>query len=128
MLKRLPKKNGMALLLIVLVIGTVSLGALSALAINSLNGFLDAKDFHTAISVRAKVMGCLDEALIHLQKDNAYAPNSVISSNATCTLAITTPNNGQRLIITSLVDQNITRSVHATVTLTPFAVTQVTEP
>ena len=128
MTKHLPKKNGLALLLVVLVLGTLSMGTLSALAINGLNGFLDANDLRTALAVRAKVMGCLDEALIHLQKDNAYAPATVVSSNATCTLAITTPLSGQRQIITSLVDQGFTRSVHATITLSPFAVTKVTEP
>lgn len=126
--QHLPKKNGMALLLIVLVLGVLSMGTLSALAINSLNGFLDAKSTAVALSVRAKVGGCLDEAIIHLKKDNAYAPTTVTSNNATCTLTITTPTTGHRLVLVSLVDQNFTRSIRATVTLSPFAITQVNEP
>ena len=99
MLKRLPKKNGMALLLMVLVLGSVSLGTLSALAISSLNSFMDANDLRTALAARSKVMGCLDETLIQLKKLNTYAPATVVSSNATCTLAVTTPVSGQRLLV-----------------------------
>lgn len=128
MLKRIPKKNGMALLLIVLVLGMLSMGTLSALAINSLNGFLDATSMNTAQIVRAKVMGCLDEVFIQLQKTNTYAPATVTTSNATCSLSITTPSFGTRLIIASLTDQNITRSARANVIVSPFSVTQVNEP
>ena len=118
----------MALLFIVLVLGMLSMGTLSALAINSLNGFLDATSMNTSQIVRAKVMGCLDEAFIQIQKTNTYAPATITTSNVTCSLTVTTPSFGQRLLIISLTDQNITRSTQANVIVSPFSVTQVNEP
>ncbi|MEK9156801.1 MAG: hypothetical protein AAB448_01540 [Patescibacteria group bacterium] len=128
MQRPLIQKNGIALLLVVLALGMLSMGTLSVLAINSLNGFLEANDMQVGLATRAEVMGCLDEALIQLKKDNDFASSTVTTSNATCTLVATTPVAGQRLIVLSLTDQGFTRSVRATVTLSPFAVTQVNEP
>lgn len=123
-----PEQRGIALLFIVLIIGSVSLGSLAILARGSVNGFVDANNALTSLAVRAKVMGCLDETLIQLQKENGFAPATVATGSATCTLAVTTPLAGQRLLVLTLADQGFTRSVRANVTLSPFVVTQINEP
>ncbi len=116
------------MLFIVLILGSVSLGALAVLVRGSINSFVDANETRIAQTVRAKASGCLEEVLIQLQKDNDFAPASVTTGDATCALTVTTPVAGQREVVVSLTDQSMTRSMRATVTLSPFAVTQVTEP
>lgn len=127
----MPHSNsptGAVLLLNVLILGTASLVLATVLARGSLDNFLDSSRSLSAMNTRADLLGCLDEAIIQLQKDNNYATTSVYVGDATCTMAITTPVSGQRLITLSLTETDITRRVSATVTLSPFAVTQVTEP
>lgn len=126
-MKTAPQR-GMTLLFVVLIMGSVSLGALAMLVRGSIHGLVDANDMRTAQIVRAKVAGCLDEVLIQLQKDEDFAPATVATGNATCTLAVTTPTSGQRLVVVALTEQGVTRSMRANVTLSPFAVTQVNEP
>lgn len=121
-------RAGVAMLLNVLIMGTMSLIFASVLARSSLDNFLDSNRALSALSTRADLFGCLDEAIIQLQKDNNYAATTVYVGDATCAMAITTPASGQRLISLSLTETDITRRVSATVTLSPFAVTQVTEP
>lgn len=126
-MKTAPQR-GMTLLFVVLIMGSVSLGALAMLVRGSINGLVDANDMRIAQSVRAKAAGCLDEVLIQLQKDNDFAPLTVATGDATCTLTVSTPTTGQRLVVVGLTDLGITRSMRASVTLSPFAVTQVNEP
>lgn len=126
MKKSQPK--GAALLLNVLVIGMVSVAGAAILVHGSFEGFLQSAESHAAWNTRADVFGCIDETLIHLQKDNAYAPTTVFTGAATCTVAVTTPSSGYRSIVASLTEGDVTRKVTALVTLSPFAVTQITEP
>lgn len=125
---KVPEQRGASLLLIVLILGTVSFGALSVLARGSTDGLLNANDARVAETVRAKVMGCVDEVLIQLQKSADFAPATVTTGDAVCALAVTSPTAGQRLAVLTLTDQNFTRSVHVLVTVSPFAVNEVAEP
>ena len=120
--------KGAALLLNILVLGTVTVVGAAVLARGSFEGFLDSVDGLGAWKTRANTFGCIDEVLIHLKKDHNFAPTSVYTGSATCALAITIPASGQRSIVASLTEGNIIRNVTATVTLDPFAVTQITEP
>lgn len=120
--------QGFALLLNVLVLGIVSVTAAAILARGSLDGFMDSQQALSAWSTRAKVFGCLDEAIIQLDKNNDFADATVFMGSATCTLTVTTPAAGQRFVVVSLTEAEITRQVTALVTLDPFAVDQITEP
>lgn len=120
--------RGVIVLFTVLVLGVVAISAATVLARASLEGYLDAVAAQQAWNTRAKVFGCIDESLIHLQADNDWAPVSVTIGSATCTIAVTTPSAGTRQLVASLSENNVTRQATAQVTLSPFAVTQVTEP
>lgn len=119
--------RGIVLIFIVLILGSAGLASTAMLARNGLNGLIDANEGVGAMQTRTKVFGCLDEALIQLQDDNAYAPSSVVTGQTTCQLTVTTPTSDTRRATVSLTENNITRRVVADVTLTPFAVTQVIE-
>lgn len=120
--------RGAVLLLNVLVIGMVCVVGAAILARGSFEGFLDSATSLSAWETRADVFGCIDEALIQIQKDNDFAPLNIYTGTATCALSVTTPISGQRSIVVSLTEGDITRTVTALVTLSPFAVTQITEP
>lgn len=120
--------RGAVLLLNVLVMGVVGIAAAAILARGSFESFLNSSDTLSAWNTRADVFGCLDEALIQIKKTNSFAPATLYSGTATCTMTITTPSSGLRTIVASLTEGNITRQVTASVTLSPFAVTQITEP
>lgn len=118
----------MSLLFVVLIMGSVSLGALAMLVRGSIGGLVDANEARLSQTMRASVAGCLDEVLIQLQKDNDFAPATIFTGDATCTLTVTAPSADERLVVVSLTEQGITRSRRATVTLSTFAVTEVSEP
>lgn len=120
--------KGAVLLLNVLVVGMVSLVGAAILARGSFDGFLDSVDTATAWDTRADVFSCLDEAIIQIQKDNGFTAPTLFNGSATCTMTITTPASGQRSIIATLTEGKNTRKATVLVTLSPFAVTQITEP
>lgn len=120
--------RGAVLLLNVLVMGVVSVAAAAVLARGSLDSYLDSATALQAWNTRADDFGCLDEALIQIKKNNDFANPTIFTGDTTCTLAITTPGVGQRLVVVGLTEGTITRQVTALVTLSPFAVNQVTEP
>lgn len=120
--------RGAVLLLNILVMGAVSIMATAVLAHGSLSGFIDSNATLAAWNTRADVFGCIDEVLIQMKKNNNYTTTSVYGGTATCTIAITTPSSGHRSVVASLTEGTNTRKVTALVTLSPFAVTQITEP
>ncbi len=124
----LHSPKGAVLLLNILVIGVVCVIGAAILARGSFEGFLDSSKSLSAWNTRADVLGCIDEALIQIHKDNNFALTSVYTGTATCALTITTPSSGKRSIVATLTEGDITRKVTALVTLSPFAVTQITEP
>lgn len=124
----IPHPKGAVLLLNVLVIGTVCILGASILARGSLDGFLDSAETLNAWNTRADVVGCIDEAIIHIKKDNNFTAPTLYTGSATCTMTITTPTSGQRSVVATLTEGNITRKATALITLSPFAVTQITEP
>lgn len=119
--------RGAVLLLNILVMGSVSIMAAAVLAHGSLSGFIDSNATLAAWNTRADVFGCIDEALIQIKKNNSFAATSVYSGTATCTMAITTPSAGYRSVVATLTEGTNTRKATALVTLSPFAVTQITE-
>lgn len=125
---RHPHPRGIALLFIVLIIGSISFSTLAILTRGSVNGFVDANNAHIARAVRANAFGCLDEVLIQLRKDGDFAPPTIVTGDAVCTLTVTSPGSNERLVVVSLTDQGYTRSVRATINIDTFTVSQVTEP
>lgn len=120
--------KGAVLLFNVLVMGVVAVAAAAVLARGSFEGFLGSTDTLAAWNTRADVFGCIDEAIIHLKKDNNFSVVSLSTGSATCTISITTPSAGLRSVVASLTEGDITRQATASITLSPFAVTQITEP
>lgn len=120
--------KGAALLLNVFIIGTVAMLGAGILATSSVDSFLNKTDILNAWNTRADLFGCLDEALIHLQKDSAFAPNTTATGEVICATIITAPTTDTRSIVLSFTEGKNTRRLTALVTLSPFAVTQITEP
>lgn len=125
---RIAQSKGAVLLLNVLIIGSVCLIGASILARGSFEGFLDSSETQSAWNTRADVFGCIDEAIIHLKKDNNFTAPTLFTGSATCTMTITTPASGQRSVVATLTEGKNTRKATALITLSPFAVTQITEP
>ncbi|MEK9155466.1 MAG: hypothetical protein AAB839_02340 [Patescibacteria group bacterium] len=120
--------RGAILLFNVLIMGITSIVAAAVLARGSFEGFLDSNDALATWNTRADILGCFDETLIQLKKNNDFSATTISIGHATCTLAIATPAAGQRTVTLTLTEGIITRKITATVTLGPYAVTQVTEP
>ncbi|KKW30499.1 MAG: hypothetical protein UY72_C0011G0011 [Candidatus Uhrbacteria bacterium GW2011_GWD2_52_7] len=119
--------RGVVLIFIVLIMGSAGLASTAMLARGGLSGLLNANVGAEAIQARTRLFGCLDEALIQLKSDNAYAPATLSTGQATCQLSVTTPGADTRRLTITLTEQSITRRLVADVTLTSFAVTQVIE-
>ncbi len=120
--------KGAVLLFNVLVMGVVAVAAAAVLARGSLEGFFGSTDTLAAWNTRADVFGCIDEAIIQLKKDNNFSTVTLSTGTATCTISITTPGAGLRSVVASLTEGDVTRQATASITLSPFAVTQITEP
>lgn len=119
--------RGVILIYVVLILGSVSLAAMAMLARGGIHAFADSTEGSASFAVRSELLGCLDEVLIQLQKDDLYAPANVSTGYATCQLSMATPASGQRTATLTLTEGSVTRRVVAHVTLSPFSVTQVVE-
>lgn len=122
----LKDQRGVILIFIVLVIGGIGLSISAMLTRTSLTNFLDANDALASAQVRAKVFGCLDEAIIQIQNNSSFAPATISTGSTTCTLSVT--GSTTKTVTVSLTEGTITRSVQATINTSPFAVTQILEP
>ena len=112
---RHPAK-GAILLMTVLVMGAAAFVGFLALSRLSIGRVVNANEIVRASSLRAETYGCLDEVLIWLQADPDWNETSVTTSDATCTVTVTTPQSGQRLIQVRLADSELQYGLNAVVT------------
>jgi hypothetical protein len=96
--------------------GTAALVGFLSLSRTSIGRIVDSNQLVQASVVRAKTYGCLDEALIWLQVDANFAETSVTTGDATCTLTITTPVAGQRLVAVRYTENDLSYGLNVTVT------------
>ena len=108
--------RGAILLMTVMVMGTAALVGFLSLSRTSIGRIVDSNQLVQASVVRAKTYGCLDEALIWLQADANFAETSVTTGDATCTLTITTPVAGQRLVAVRYTENDLSYGLNVTVT------------
>jgi hypothetical protein len=73
-----------------------------------------------------KTYGCLDEALIHIQADANFADSTVTTGDATCTLTITTPQAGQRLVVVRYTENGLSYGLNVVVTDTAVNILSIT--
>lgn len=99
--------RGAILLMTVLVMGAAAFVGFLALSRVSIGRVVNANEMVRASALRAKTYGCLDEVLIWLQSDANWNETSVTTSDATCTVTITTPQTGQRLMKVRLTESEL---------------------
>jgi|GEM_PF-2895514 len=116
-MKRLVKPaRGAILLMSVMIMGTAALVGFLGLSRATIGRIVDSNQQVLASGVRTKTYGCLDEAMIQLQADANFAGTSVTTGDATCTLTITTPVVGQRLLKVRYTENNLSYGLDVTVT------------
>ena len=116
-MKRLVKPaRGAILLMTIMVMGAAALVGFLGLSRATIGRVVDANQLVNATAVRTKTQGCVDEVLIHLQADASFADTSVTTEDATCTVTITTPTSGQRLVQVRYTENNLSYGLNVTVT------------
>lgn len=118
--------RGAILLMTIMIMGTAALVGFLGLSRASIGRIVDSNQLVQASGVRQKTYGCLEEALIQLQADPAYAETSVVTGDATCTLAITTPGANQKLISVRYTESNLSYGLDVTVTEDDIAILNIT--
>jgi hypothetical protein len=108
--------RGAILLMTIMIMGTAALVGFLGLSRTTIGRIVDSDQLVKASAVRMKVYGCLDEALIHLQADANFSEPDVVTGDATCTLTITTPQAGQRLVAVRYTENNLSYGLNVTVT------------
>ena len=128
-MKLFIKKNreGAALISIILILTGAMLMLFLALARVAIFSISDSYEQEIAWEMREELFGCLDEVLIHLAGYSSYSTTSVTIDGATCSVSITTPQEGQRNIYLEITNGDISRGVFANISLEPFAVNSVDE-
>ena len=126
-MKHLAKPaRGAILLMTVMVMGTAALVGFLGLSRTSIGRIVDSSQMVEASGVRAKTYGCLDEALIWLQADPSFAETSVSTIDATCTVTITTPQAGQRLVAVRYTENTLSYGLNVLVTDTDVDILSIT--
>ncbi len=117
----------MALLLAIVIVGTVGTAVLVVMAQTSISGVVNSTEHLSAMQTRSGIFGCLDEALIHLQANPNYAVTSLTTGTATCTVLIQNGGGNGRTLTLTLTTQGLTRRLVVSLTVSPVIVTQVLE-
>lgn len=120
-------QKGTVLFFTVLVLGTASAIALLALSRAGIDTFSDAEAQSRSLVVRENLFGCMDEVLIQFQVDPDFGETEIETVDAECDAVITTPLYGERDVVLTLTEGDVTRGVRVEFTLEPFAVTRVIE-
>ncbi len=118
--------KGAILLMTVLIMGAGSFIGFLALTRVSISRFVTSQEVIRANVLRAKTYGCLDEALIWLQEDPNWSDTSVTTLDATCTITISTPQSGQRLILVRLADNELQYGLNVVVTDSDINILSIT--
>jgi hypothetical protein len=120
--------RGIALFLIVLILGMTATATILLLSQTSLHGRLQIEEQIRTQAVRTELFGCLDEVLAHFPANPNYNPTTVDLATYTCTATVQT-NGNQRTVTLSRSNQNITRRLVAVVNvnITPITVSSVVE-
>ena len=100
----------------VMIMGTAALVGFLGLSRTTIGRIVDSNQQVLASAVRMKTYGCLDEALIQLQADANFADPDVTTGDATCTLTVTTPVAGQRLVQVRYTENNLSYGLDVVVT------------
>jgi hypothetical protein len=119
-MKILNDHNGMVLLFVVFLFLSITIIGLSGLARSGLFSFIDSANQSTSTHVHQEIMGCVDEWLLQLQVDQAYAPAQIDILEAQCDLAVTNPQLGQRQGVFTWSTEGVTQALTVTVMLEPF--------
>jgi hypothetical protein len=122
---RHPAK-GAILLMTVLVMGAAAFVGFLALSRVSIGRVVNANEFVRASALRAKTYGCLDEAFIWLQANSSWNQPTVTTGDATCTVTVTIPQAGQRLVKVRLSDSELQYGLDAVVTDTTIGIVSIT--
>ncbi len=66
---------------------------------------------------------CLNEALISLNRDDAYSGGALIYSNGTCTVIVTGVDNSRTIAVSAVDSDGRAKTLTTAITLSPFAMT-----
>jgi len=126
-MKMKDSQEGAVLLYLVLVVGLAAVAMMSALATSGYNSFFDSDEQVRSVTVRNHLMGCVDELLIQLNEDADVAPVSVQTLDVVCPVAFVNEGGDNRSADVTLVEENISRSIHIEMTVNGVTVSQFTE-
>lgn len=118
--------RGAILLMTILIMGSAALVGFLGLSRSTIGRIVDSNQLVQASVVRMKTYGCLDEALIQLQADPSFADPTLVTGDATCTLTVTTPQAGRRLLKVRYTENSLSYGLDVTVTDTDVSIISIT--
>ncbi|MEK7529806.1 MAG: hypothetical protein AAB570_02685 [Patescibacteria group bacterium] len=119
-------RQGVASIVVVLILGLVAVGASVALLAFSTERVKLSVYAAQASAARAAVWGCVDELLIWYNVNDVYAPNEIITAQGTCN-AIVSVNAGTADALVTTTQDDVLYGVHITFSTNPIVVLTVAE-
>lgn len=118
--------QGVASIVVVLVLGLVAVGASVALLAFSAQRIKLGVYAAQSSAARAVVWGCVDELLIWYNVNDTYAPVAIVTGQGTCNAAVSV-NAGTVDALVTATQGDVSYGAHLTFTTNPIAVLTVAE-
>ncbi|HAZ28256.1 MAG TPA: hypothetical protein DCY48_00565 [Candidatus Magasanikbacteria bacterium] len=111
---------------VIILAGVISV-VLIGVALSTLTHLNQRDIAFTGIQTEFHMESCVQEALIQLKRDTAYAGATIVLGEGNCTIAVSGSDNIRTIQIIGTLKQ-FTREVTIMVTLSPWAITDWGEP
>lgn len=118
--------QGVASIIVVLVLGLVAVGASVALLAFSTQRIKLGVYAAQSVAARAAVWGCVDELLIWYNVNDVYAPTAIVTGQGTCNAAVSV-NAGTADALVTATQGDASYGVHLTFSTNPIAVLTLVE-
>ncbi len=113
------KREGMALILVVVTLGIVGMGAALVLAQASLSNLAIHRYAQQEVAARNILYSCHDEVIAQFRHDTDYLGTSVLTTAGTCTVSIVADVNNRAVTLT-YTDGTITKTLSYTIDLSTY--------
>lgn len=120
----MKNRPGAVILVLLLIVAAVGLMISLSLGLGAISE--NQMSLYSSVSGRIfyNMDGCGEEALIRLNRDNAYTGETITLNNTSCTIVVTGSGSTRTINVTAT-QTDYTRKLQINVTLSPtFAVTQ----
>ena len=116
------RQEGFVLLIVLIIVGSLLSVVVIKLALGALIRLENTQESLRGTNSELYADSCLQEALIHLSRDNTYAGGALNLNGGTCTAVVSGAGNNRTVSVVGIWSNMYSYSLKADVTLSPFKI------